>query len=218
MGLRKLWWATLCALLAGASSAAAPLGGDESTSFDCSEAPELFGHPGATVVSCGAFYGSPRLWFVWLSTPGGAVKRFALVGRGEPFIGQGLAAAGRFLEEGGLDTNRRLDEEAAMLFLHVADARPPGWTAADVIGDFPGIGRTGFRTHPFTLTLIRAIRPTRAPSRGSDPAIERGWSPPAASLYQRAVLSRSGVGGIWEWKICNWVDGGWEEASTVELR
>lgn len=191
--------------------------------FDCATAPELLGHPGAEVVSCTPFYGSPTLTYVWLRTSAGAVRRLVLTEDDPPFIGQGLAAAGRYLEFGGLDRNRQLDAEGAWLFLQAADALPPGWTAMDGAGEFPGVGPgTAFRARPFELTLIRVqgglgnMAPIGMP--GGTSRSGRGHMPPVPALYERAVLARSGAGGTWEWSLSTWDGGEWDEPVAVPLR
>lgn len=193
--------------------------------FDCAQAPALLGHPGAEVVACGPFYGSPTLRFVWLSTRAGAVKRFVLRTPGEAlFVGEGLAAAGRFLEEGRLNHNVTLDQGAAQLFLQVAGARPPGWTALDGGGNFPRVGRgVAFSADPFVLTLIRAVVVTLPSSlspalhMGDALGLSGGRPPAPPRLYERAVLARSEAG-VWEWALSAGRAGEWAEQRRVALR
>jgi hypothetical protein len=135
-------------------------------------------------------------------------------GQGQkPYIAQSLAAAGRFLEEGELNTNKKLTLDAAMWFIKIAQARPPGWTEMHGGGTFPGTGPGArFERAPFRLTLIRAIE---APNSGRALG---GWSPTRTGLYERAVLSRSGPSGLWEWTLSSRTDNTWEEHSRIALR
>lgn len=193
--------------------------------FDCADAPTLLGHPGAEVVACGPFYGSPTLRFVWLSTRAGAVKRLVLLTPGDSiFLGEGLAAAGRFLEEGRLNHNAALDQRGALLFLQVAGARPPGWTALDGAGNFPRQGPgVAFSAEPFVLTLVRAVvvaLPSSLPSAphvGDALGLSGGRPPAQPRLYERAVLARSEAG-VWEWTLCAGRAGDWTEQRRVALR
>ena len=198
------------------------------STFDCTRAPEVLGYPDAEVVTCGPFYESPNLVFAWLRTADGKTVKRLLLPSDPPFLDVGLAAAGRFLEEGGLDRNRQLDEHAALLFIKVAEARPPGWTEMEGIGKFPGVGQSGFNTNPFSLTLIRVVGPpptsgslTPSPGLGLSEGLQlsgQGHTPPGPRLYQRAVLSRSGLGGVWQWEISDWVNGDWEPNRVIDLR
>lgn len=217
----------------------APQGDDVTYQFDCATAPEFFGHPGAEVVSCGPFYGSERLWFVWLRTDSADVRRLALLGDGEPFTGTGLAATGRYLVEGDLHHNAELTEDGALWLLKLGQGYPPGWSAMDGAGEFEGIGKgTTFSANPFHLVLIRRVdvgprgsgpRPEpppasplsqpKLPISGPGPSASPGpgYMPPV-DLFERAVLEESPAGWF-EWTVSSRSrDGAWAEDTRIPLK
>jgi len=192
--------------------ASASLGGE--MTFDCQSAPVLLGHADATIVSCDRVLDTENLWFVWLSTSAGDVHRLVLVDRDPPYVGTGLAAMGRYLEESGLDRDRKLKEYNLRWFLKAAEGYPPGWSAADGGGSFPEVGpSTVFSANPLVFTMYRRIE-VRPPEGGKSGA---GIRPPGQALpIERAVLTRGADG--WAWTLATRTATGWSETARVALR